>query len=153
MFKLGARSHANLRGVHPQLVRVVERAIMLSTQDFGVLDGVRTRAQQEELVKKGASTTMNSKHLPQADGFGHAVDLVPYAAGRYRWEWPLIYPIAEAVRLAAQETGVRIRWGGHWAELTGTSSRPDALVESYVSMRRAGGKRAFIDGPHYELMA
>ena len=69
-YVLGAKSRAELKGVHPDLVRVVERAIQITTQDFSVHDGLRTVEEQKALVASGASQTMNSMHRPQADGFG-----------------------------------------------------------------------------------
>ena len=152
VYVLGRRSRAELEGVHPDLVRVVERAIQVTSQDFSVHDGLRTLDEQRKLFRRRASRTMNSKHLPQEDGYGHAVDLVPYINGRLRWEWPLIYPIAKAMRAAAEEQSVRLRWGGHWGELTGMDDEPEALVRAYVDARRSAGKSAFIDGPHYELL-
>ena len=105
-YVLGAKSRAELKGVHPDLVRVVERAIQITTQDFSVHDGLRTAEEQKALVAAGASQTINSMHRPQADGFGHAVDLVPFVNGKMRWEWPAIYPIAAAVWQASRELGV-----------------------------------------------
>lgn len=152
-YTLGPASRRELDGVHPDLAHVVVRAIAISTQDFSVHDGIRTVDQQRELVARGASKTMNSKHLPQADGFGYAVDLVPYVNGKLRWEWPLIYPIADAMRQAGREFGVSIRWGGHWGSLTHDLRPVHLLVDDYVKVRRKIGKQAFIDGPHYELGA
>ena len=77
-FKLGNTSQQRLIGVHPDLVRVVRRAIELSSMDFAVNEGLRTAERQRRLVASGASQTLNSKHLKQADGFGHAVDIVPW---------------------------------------------------------------------------
>lgn len=152
MYTFGKKSRAELKGVHPDLVRVVERAIALTQQDFAVHDGLRTEAEQREYVARGSSWTMKSKHLPQADGYGHAVDLVPVINGKVRWEWPAIYPIAEAVRKAATDLGIRIRWGGHWGELTGTTASPKRLVDAYGAARRAAGKPSLPDGPHYEII-
>jgi len=146
-FKLGSRSVRELEGVHPDLVGVVRRAIELTTQDFSVHDGRRTLTEQQRNVAAGVSKTLDSRHLT-----GHAVDLVPYVNGRLRWEWEPIYIIADAVRIAAKERGVPIRWGGAWdLLLTDTDEAPEDLVSDYVTRRRAVGKRAFIDGPHYEL--
>ncbi|WP_439587481.1 M15 family metallopeptidase [Hydrogenophaga sp.] len=119
-YKLGKRSIERLAGVHGDLVRVVQRAIELSDVDFTVLEGVRTKARQSELYKAGASTTMNSRHLT-----GHAVDLGAWVAGEVRWDWPLYYKIAEAMKSAAGELNVPIVWGGDWI--------------------------TFKDGPHFEL--
>jgi peptidoglycan L-alanyl-D-glutamate endopeptidase CwlK len=151
-FFLGAKSRAELVGVHPTLQRVVLRALELSPQDFSVHDGLRTLEEQEKLVATGASKTLNSKHLKQGDGFGHAVDLVPFLNGKLRWEWPLIYPIAEAIRSAAIELRTPIRWGGTWNCLNDTTENAEKLVSDYVSVRLKAGKKAFVDGPHYELL-
>lgn len=146
-FKLGKKSEAELVGVHPDLVRVVRRALELTPQDFSVTDGLRTLAEQRHYVAIGASQTMDSRHLT-----GHAVDLVPYVLGRPRWEWTLIYPIALAMRVAAREQDVPLRWGGCWdVLLTDSDEAPEDLVNDYVQRRRAAGRRVFIDGPHYEL--
>lgn len=146
-YKLGNKSKSELNGVHADLVRVVERAIVLTVQDFAVHDGIRTLAEQQKLVASGASQTLDSRHIT-----GHAVDLVPVINGKLRWEWPPIYQIADAVRLAARELGVPIRWGGCWdVLLTDSDDSPEDLVQDYTARRRQAGKKAFIDGPHFEL--
>jgi peptidoglycan LD-endopeptidase CwlK len=151
MFKLGTKSLAELNGVHPKLVRVVKRAIELSEVDFSVHDGLRTEAEQRRYVVRGVSKTMNSKHLPQPDGTGHAVDLVPYINGKLRWEWPAIFKIAEAVVQAARELEVDLRWGGCWQHINPLSGWPEEWEQAYVARKRKAGKRAFPDGPHFEL--
>jgi peptidoglycan L-alanyl-D-glutamate endopeptidase CwlK len=108
-FTLGTRSRHRLRGVHADLVRVVERAIELTEVDFTVLEGMRSVARQKELVKAGASQTMNSRHLT-----GHAVDLGALVNGAVRWDWPLYHRIADAMKRAASELGVSLEWGGDW---------------------------------------
>jgi peptidoglycan L-alanyl-D-glutamate endopeptidase CwlK len=154
-YVLGSRSLAELEGVHPRLVSVTRRAIVLTEQDFGVHDGLRTLAEQREYVARGVSQTMNSKHMKQADGYGHAVDLVPYVNGKLRWEWEPIYVIAAAVNQAARELNVSLRWGGVWDvsfnTIQPTPEAMEAAVDAYVGRRRAAGRSAMIDGPHYEL--
>lgn len=146
-FKLGEASRKELQGVHSQLVATVERAIKITVQDFSVHDGIRTLADQQRLVAAGASETLDSRHLT-----GHAVDLVPYVNGKLRWEWPPIYRIADAMRIAANELDTPLRWGGVWdIDFTASTDSPEDLVADYVSRRRKLGKRAFIDGPHFEL--
>jgi len=156
-FRLSVRSRTELKGVHPDLVRVVERAIRLTEQDFTVFDGLRTEGEQRQMVRSGASQTMESKHRVQADGYGHAVDLVPWINGQARWEWGPIYKIITAVAIAAQELDVPLRWGGVWdvalATLTPTPDGLERAVRAYVDRRRKMGRRAFIDGPHLELIA
>lgn len=108
-FVLSARSLSRLQGVHPDLVRVVKRAITITEVDFSVLEGLRTAARQRELVAAGASKTMNSRHLT-----GHAVDLGAYVAGKVRWDWPLYGKLAAAMKEAARLERVPIEWGGDW---------------------------------------
>lgn len=108
-YKLGMRSKRRLKGLHPDLVAVVKRAIELTEIDFTVLEGMRSVSRQRELVNKGASTTMNSRHLT-----GHGVDLGALVNGKVRWDWPLYHKLADAMKQAAQEKGVDLEWGGDW---------------------------------------
>ena len=108
-FKLGPRSLLNLRGVHPDLVRVVKRAISISPLDFTVIEGRRSIARQKELVAKGASKTMRSRHI-----HGFAVDIAPYIGGQVRWDWPLYDQLAEVIKTAAKLELVKVEWGGDW---------------------------------------
>jgi len=108
-YTLSKKSRDRLVGVHPDLVKVVNRAIEITTCDFAILEGVRSLARQEQLVKAGASQTMKSRHLT-----GHAVDLGAYVAGSVRWDWPLYHKLAVAVKQAAAELQIPIEWGGDW---------------------------------------
>lgn len=148
---LSRASKARLEGVHPHLVEVVERAIELTAQDFSVTDGLRALERQEELVASGASKTLDSRHLKQSDGWGHAVDLVPYLHGP-RWEWPLIYPVAVAMRRASQEFGVELTWGGVWDRpLSAFEPTVEAMRQAVTEYTRRHPGPDFIDGPHYQL--
>jgi len=120
MYQLGARSKTRLKGVHPDLVKVVHRAIEMTLVDFTVLEGLRTPDRQKTLMEAGASQTLNSRHIT-----GHAVDLGAWVDDEVRWDWPLYYKIANAMKEAAKELGVSIVAGADW--------------------------RTFKDGPHFEL--
>lgn len=109
-FKFSKRSVERMQGVHPELIRVVKLAITLTEVDFGVTEGLRTVAKQREYFDKGASKTMNSRHLT-----GHAIDLVAYIGAEVRWDWPLYHKIAAAMKQAAKELCVAITWGGDWS--------------------------------------
>jgi peptidoglycan L-alanyl-D-glutamate endopeptidase CwlK len=151
-FSFGAKSQAELEGVDPRLVEVATIAIGRSPVDFSCHDGCRTEAEQREYVRTGASQTMDSKHRKQADGLGHAVDLVPYINGKLRWEWEPIYQIAAVMREVAIEKGLKLRWGGVWDktlnDLPAGAAAMKAAVAAYC-VRHPG--KDFIDGPHYEL--
>jgi peptidoglycan L-alanyl-D-glutamate endopeptidase CwlK len=76
---------------------------------FIVTEGIRTKERQAQLVKSGASTTLNSRHLT-----GHAVDLAVRVDGTIRWDWPLYYKLGAQVKEAARIEGIPIEWGGDW---------------------------------------
>lgn len=107
-FKFSERSLKNLEGVHPDLVRVVKRALSLSPVDFVVTEGLRTLERQKDLLKTGASKTLNSRHLT-----GHAVDVAAWVGG-VKWEWVYYEKIARAMFDAAKIENVPITWGGDW---------------------------------------
>jgi peptidoglycan L-alanyl-D-glutamate endopeptidase CwlK len=109
MFTLGQRSKLRLKGIHPDLVKVVERAIKITGVDFTVLEGIRTPERQKALVEAGASQTLNSRHLT-----GHAVDLGAWVGDEVRWDWPLYHKIAAAMKDASKQVNVPIEWGGDW---------------------------------------
>jgi len=109
MYRLGTRSKQRLGGVHPDLTRVVECAIEITTVDFTVLEGLRSPERQKILVEAGASQTLNSRHIT-----GHAVDLGAWVEGEVRWDWPLYHKIATAMKEASKQVNVPIEWGGDW---------------------------------------
>lgn len=153
MFKLSKKSLNRLDGVNPKLVNVVKRAIQLTKVDFAVTQGLRTIEQQKEYVRTGKSKTMNSFHLPQADGFSHAVDVVAYIGPDISWELNLYDDIADAFAEAAREQQVSIRWGAAWTipDITLWNGSMEEAMMSYIDLRREQGRRPFIDAPHFEL--
>lgn len=106
---LNERSLKNLQGVNPKLVAVVQKAAGTSEVSFIITEGLRTLERQKQLVAKGASQTMNSKHLT-----GRAIDVAPVIDGEVRWDWPPFYKIADAMKKAAKELNIVIVWGGDW---------------------------------------
>lgn len=113
-YQFGKTSRQRLEGVHPRLIAVAERALSYGILDLTVVPfgGLRTEADQRKLVERGASQTMNSRHRPQADGYGHAIDLAPYPID---WNDTSRFFLASTLMFrAAMEEGVIIAWGGHW---------------------------------------
>ena len=154
-FRFGSRSRREMEQMHPDLIRVLERAIAMTEQDFTVFDGFRSASDQNALYRRGASQldgfTRISKHQLQPDGCVHAADLVPWSGGKAVWDWPAIYVIADAMFMAARMLDVQLRWGGCWQHINPLNAPPEQLVQMYVKRKRAAGKRAFNDGPHWEL--
>tara|TARA_R100000742_G_C4244898_1_gene63966 strand:- start:110 stop:565 length:456 start_codon:yes stop_codon:yes gene_type:complete len=148
-FQLSQRSLGRMDGVKNSLHTVVCSAIKLSNIDFGVICGLRTEEEQKALLSKGATQTMKSKHLT-----GDAVDLMAYIGSRGSWELNLYDDIADAMKQAAIDNDVQIRWGAAWhindvREWEGTM---EEAMNAYIDLRRSQGRRPFIDGPHFELM-
>ena len=148
-FKLSSRSLGRLDGVDEKLSNVVKKAIGYSTVDFGVIQGLRSVEEQKELVARGLSKTMKSKHLE-----GRAVDLMAYLNGRACWEINVYDEIADAMKQAAIEEDVHIRWGAAWtvSDIRSWEGTMEEAMLHYVDIRRGQNKRPFIDAPHFELM-
>jgi len=107
MAKFGSASLAKLKGVHPDLVRVMNAAITDSPVDFSIVYGVRTQAEQVGLYALGRTkvnpdgksakkplgnivtqkngTTNKSNHQVKSSGFGEAIDFCPYINGKLDW--------------------------------------------------------------------
>jgi peptidoglycan L-alanyl-D-glutamate endopeptidase CwlK len=138
-----------LNGVKDELRDVVTRAIELTKVDFGVIEGLRTEKRQKELLASGASQTMKSKHLT-----GDAVDLMAYIGSRGSWELNLYDDIADAMKEAAIEKNIGIRWGAAWNvnDLRNWGDTMDEAMNYYIDTRRNEGRRPFIDAPHFELI-
>lgn len=110
------------------MVKVVRRAQKLvKDKDFGAIITctVRTMQEQKLLVQKGASKTLNSRHIPGKDGYAKAIDFAVTLKGKVRWDWPLYAKLAEIMKEAARLEKIPIIWGGDW--------------------------KSFRDGPHFEL--
>ncbi len=148
-FKLSQRSLDRLVGVKPQLIEVVKLAIELTTVDFGVVEGVRTLETQKRYVETGKSQTMNSKHLT-----GDAVDLAVYIDGQVSWELNVYDNLADAMKTAAAQKGVGLKWGAAWnvPDIRNWKGSMEAAMNHYIDERRKQGKRPFIDAPHFELV-
>jgi peptidoglycan LD-endopeptidase CwlK len=118
-FTLSERDKARLEHVHPDLVAVVRKAAEYATTQFIVVEGLRTIARQKQLVAERKSKTMNSRHIPAKNGFGHAVDLVIVSGGVAQWGRG--GEVAKWMKQAASDLGTPIEWGGDW---TGSWDKP-----------------------------
>lgn len=148
MYKLSKKSLDKLQGVNPILVDVVKLAIGISKVDFAVVDGLRTLERQKELLAKGATQTLKSKHIE-----GKAVDLAAFIDNRISWELNVYDDIADAMKEAAKQKNVKIRWGGAWTvpDISKWNGTMEEAMMSYIDDCRKKKKRPFIDAPHFEL--
>lgn len=130
-FRFGPSSTAQLETLHPDLRRVLERAIEIV--DFSVTEGRRSIETQIIYLRRGVTRTIDSRHIPRdddgaydPDGPGEAADLTPYQPGVNPWPQPGDSP-AEAAKKAhrfyflqgilyaiARDEGVDVRLGVDW---------------------------------------
>lgn len=123
---LGNTSKNNLKGVHPEMVKLINEAIKETPIDFTITSGVRSTAQQQALyaqgrTKPGAIVTKadgvknKSNHQAKSDGYGHAIDLCPYVNGKLDWNTVANFKIIAAhIKATAKCMGIVINWGGDW---------------------------------------
>ena len=163
MHVFGAGSEARLQGLHPDLVKVLRRALQLSAQDFTIIEGVRSDEQcyinfgkgrtvseclaggcPAQYAQPGAAKVtwlghaLSSNHRKHSDGYGHAADIYPYPVSLVLNQpaskfEPLFDQLATAMFAAAGEMNVPIRWGADW------------------NMNKIPRERGETDNPHFEL--
>ena len=105
MPRFGKRSRERLKGVDSRLVNILNELVKI--MDVTIIEGLRTKERQEELVSQGKSQTKFSKHIE-----GRAVDLAPYPIDwkdRERFHY-----MGGMVRGIGKQMGVDVRWGGDW---------------------------------------
>jgi len=164
-YVFGPSSEARLKGLHPDLVKVLRRAITASPIDFTIVEGLRSDEQCYINFGKGRTAgqcttggcpaqyakpsaakvtwlkkALSSNHRKNSDGLGHAVDIYPYPVslvlrGKPKDWEPLFDKLAETMFKAAKDEGVAIRWGCDW------------------DLDNVPRERGETDNPHFELKA
>ncbi|WP_432473743.1 M15 family metallopeptidase [Amphritea sp. HPY] len=114
-YKLSRRSNSRLNTVHPNLRRVIRRAIEITKIDFGIPPdgGLRTADRQHELFLKKVSKC-DGFHKKSYHQSGNAVDVYAYVDGKASWDEEHLAMVAAAVLQAASELQISIEWGGLW---------------------------------------
>ena len=105
MYKFGKRSKSRLKGVDSRLVNVLNELIKI--MDVTIIEGLRSKERQEQLLAQGKTKTRYSKHIE-----GKAVDLAPYPI-----DWndrEMFHYMGGMLRGLGKAMGVNIRWGGDW---------------------------------------
>lgn len=108
-FVWSERSLKALAGIHPDLRKVCDTALLLSEVDFIVVEGCRSREQQLLYFTSGKSKTLHSRHIN-----GFAVDFVALKDGKVTYDAGAMGQVATAFKRAADRLGVPINWGGDW---------------------------------------
>jgi peptidoglycan L-alanyl-D-glutamate endopeptidase CwlK len=88
------------------LARCVEHGIPVL-----IIDTLRTKAEQEDNVRRGVSWTQHSKHLT-----GDAIDICPYdvyqLTGADKLQWDARHSVWRDLGRIGEELG--LVWGGRW---------------------------------------
>ena len=136
-YTFGERSIKQLAKVHPTFVEILKTALASPKcpWDITITDGARTLAEQRKLYAQGRTTPgnivtwtkpENSKHLIQADGYGHAVDFIVCGysdfSGNYKkfttskdiYKRDRLKEFAKHVIETARQMGYKVEWGGSW---------------------------------------
>lgn len=141
----GARSLANLKKVHPDLVRLHEAVLPIF--DHSITDGARSLEEQKKNVEKGVSKTLDSKHIIQPDGFAHATDATPYPN-----DWDAVQRGLDAMRKADPTMAVA-RFYYFQGVMKGVASQLGIALRQGVDWNRdTNVAESFIDLPHNELL-
>ena len=135
MPRFGKRSKERMRGIDVRLVNVLNELIKI--MDVTIIEGVRSKERQKELLARGATKVKNSKHMD-----GKAVDLAPYPIDwndreRFFYFAGWVLAKAEILRNVGEITH-DIRWGGNWR----------GFQNGVIDFK----KNTFDDLPHFELI-
>ena len=101
-----------LAGVHPDLVKLCNKALDYSSHDFIITEGVRSIEKQKALFEAKKSQTMSSRHLT-----GHAIDFAVIYGKEIGWALPMYKEVADAFKKASKELDIPMVWGGDWKSL------------------------------------
>ena len=124
--QFGTSSLNNLKGVHPNLVKVLKAAILNSPIDFSIVEGLRTTSRQQSLYAQGRTAKGSivtyadgvknkSNHQAKSDGYGHAIDFAPYINGELDWnDHSKFKTIADHIVKTGQSLGIKITAGYYW---------------------------------------
>ena len=105
MPRFGKRSKQRLKGVDAKLVNLLNELIKI--MDVTIIEGLRSKERQQELLAQGKTKTKYSKHIE-----GKAVDLAPYPI-----DWndrEMLHYMGGMLRGIGHQLGLKIRWGGDW---------------------------------------
>ena len=112
--EFNSTSKARLAEISPDLAQLMIAVEAQHPDAFEIGEGMRDVETQRQNVAKGASQTMNSKHLT-----GNAVDIVMGAdSGKPNWNFEDYRPIADTAKATAAAMGIPdFVWGGDWKTL------------------------------------
>lgn len=127
---LSKRSLDNLVDVHPDLIKIINKALSYGTVDFSVIQGKRSIEQHLKNLAKGVSKISMSKHCYDPSA---AFDFIPYPFTGWN-DAKAFNAVAKELVRAGKELGIKSRSGGDWN-----------MDGDFTNER-------FYDGGHFELI-
>lgn len=116
MLKFGKKSLYHLERIHPDLKRVLIKALELNLIDISVIESIRPKETQNRYFTEGKSKVQwpNSKHnIENVGELSEAFDAAPYVNG-ISWNKDHCIFLAGVILSVSRMLGVKIRWGGNW---------------------------------------
>lgn len=136
-FKFGTSSLAELATVHPDLIKLCNLALRLSTIDFRILQGIRTAAEQLAAYNAGYSQIKSGgRHQ-----FGCAIDfmVIDPATGKYTFGKPALYAkVRAAFKAAAAQLKVPIRTLESIGDLGHIELPKSSVPDNWKSLKKKG---------------
>lgn len=145
--KFGKRSQQKLQTCHPDLIKIMNLAISVSSVDFSITEGHRTVKRQSQLFDEGKSRidgiVRKSKHNHKPS---MAADIAIYHPAKY-WRQKIVYHqthlayVGGVIQACAEilhangDIDHLIRWGANW-------NNDGVLLMD----------QSFQDMPHFELV-
>jgi peptidoglycan LD-endopeptidase CwlK len=107
-----------LKVVHPDLVKVFNKAMATLPFDVTVVQTERSAAEQRANLKKGVSQTTHSRHVLKNNICGKicAIDAAPRLRdGSIPWKrLDMFQAMNTAMMAAAKSLSLTVEWGGNW---------------------------------------
>lgn len=113
----GRRSKSILETVNVLLAQVFVYALDTGLMDITIIDGRRSRQQQNLYYAQGRSKVQwpNSKHnVRYPHDLSKAIDAAPYVNGKTSSDFRHCIFLAGVIQTVGYDMGVSIRWGGNW---------------------------------------
>lgn len=85
MFSFGSSSTTRLNTCHPDIQKILNKALSISDIDMSVICGYRSEEEQEKAFEQGNSKAHYGESPHNMFPFSLAVDVAPYVNGEVQW--------------------------------------------------------------------
>ncbi len=117
MYNYGSSSIKKLKTCEYKLQIIFKRAIELDLIDISILQGVRSKEEQNKFFENGSSKLQwpHSKHnVLNEDELSNAIDAAPYVNGKISYNYNHCCYLAGIITGLGEVMSMPVRWGGNW---------------------------------------